>query len=125
VANNVVPDRCLVTVNRRLAPGVEPDVVIAELRTLCPEVVDVREVSCSMGAHPNLEHRLVAEFVAATDAPVRPKLGWTDVARFAAWGVPALNYGPGDPTVAHTAEEFVELHDLDAVYAGLAAFLGL
>jgi succinyl-diaminopimelate desuccinylase len=125
VANNVVPDECVITVNRRLAPGVQAEAVLSELWALCPEAESVELLNASTPAAPNLTNPLVAEFIATVHADVRPKLGWTDVARFTALGVPALNYGPGDPTIAHSAGEFVRRADLDAVYAGLAAFVGL
>ena len=73
------------------------------------------------GALPNLTNPLVADFVSGLDLRVRPKLGWTDVARFASRGVPAVNFGPGDPEVAHTAGEFVTRDSIDHAYAALAA----
>ena len=77
------------------------------------------------GALPNLTNPLVADFVGGLDLPVRPKLGWTDVARFAARGVPAVNFGPGDPEIAHTAGEFVTRDSIDRAYAALARFVGV
>src|SRR5207247_10885100 len=82
------------------------------------EVVDV-----FAGAPPALDHPLLARLVEEADGTPRGKLGWTDVARFAAHGVPAVNFGPGDPEVAHTAEEHVTRHDLERVHAGLRRLL--
>ena len=75
------------------------------------------------GAPPALDHPLLARL--ARGREVRAKLGWTDVARFAAHGVPALNFGPGDPEIAHTAGEHVTRASLDACYAVLGRFLGV
>ena len=65
----------------------------------------------------------MAEFVGTLDLAVRPKLGWTDVARFAAHGVPALNFGPGDPEIAHTQDEFVTREAVEGAHAVLSRFL--
>jgi succinyl-diaminopimelate desuccinylase len=125
VANNVVPDRCDVVVNRRYAPSRSLDAVIDELRLLAADADEFEVLNASIAAPPNLLHPLVAQFVGVYDLGVRPKLGWTDVARFAAHGIPALNFGPGDPTLAHTADERVERADLEGCARVLGAFLGL
>ena len=77
------------------------------------------------GALPNLSNALVQEFVGGLDLPVRPKLGWTDVARFASRGVPAVNFGSGDPAIAHTADEFVTRESVEGCHRALARFVGL
>lgn len=125
IANNVVPDRCTVVINRRFAPGRDMDEVIGELRALCGDADAVEVLNASPAAPPNLWNPLVAELIGVFDLPVRPKLGWTDVARFAAHGIPACNLGPGDPELAHTADERVERADLEGCLAVLGAFLGL
>jgi succinyl-diaminopimelate desuccinylase len=85
----------------------------------------VEVVNASMAAPPNLAHPLIAEMIGVYDLPVRPKLGWTDVARFAAHGIAACNFGPGDPELAHTPDERVDRATLDACLALLGAFVGV
>jgi succinyl-diaminopimelate desuccinylase len=125
IANNVVPDRCVVVINRRFAPSRTPAEVEAELRALCKGADEVEIINASPAAPPNLFNPLIAELVGVYNLAVRPKLGWTDVARFAAHGIPACNLGPGDPELAHTAAERVERADLDGCAAVLGSFLGL
>lgn len=125
VANNVVPDECRLTVNRRFAPTRSVDDAVAETRALLAGADDIEILSASPAALPNLADPFVAEFVGTLDLAVRPKLGWTDVARFAARGVPALNFGPGDPTLAHTAAECVTRGDVEGCFNVLGYFVGL
>lgn len=123
VAGNVVPDRCTVVVNRRYAPSLTLEEAEAEVRELLDGADEVELTSVSPAAHPNLSHPLVAEFAGLLDLPVRCKLGWTDVARFSAHGVPAVNFGPGDPEVSHTAGEHVTRASVEGCFTALAAFL--
>jgi succinyl-diaminopimelate desuccinylase len=125
IANNVVPDRCRLVVNRRFAPTVDAETAEAETRALVADADEIELLSASIAAPPNLWDPLVAELVGTFDLGVRPKLGWTDVARFAAHGIPALNFGPGDPEHAHTAEERVTRESLDGCHAVLGRFLGV
>jgi succinyl-diaminopimelate desuccinylase len=123
VAGNVVPDRCAVEVNRRYAPSLTFEEAEAEVRALLDGADEITLTSVSPAAHPNLSNPLVAEFAGLLDLPVRCKLGWTDVARFSAHGVPAVNFGPGDPEVSHTAGEHVTRASVEGCYTALAAFL--
>lgn len=125
VARNVVPDRCSVVVNRRYAPGPSLEEAVAHTASLLEEADSVELVSASPAAAPGLSDPLVAEFVGTLDLAVRPKLGWTDVARFTEHGVPALNFGPGDPEIAHTAGEWVDRASLEGAHRVLAWFLGI
>jgi succinyl-diaminopimelate desuccinylase len=108
VAGNIVPDECVVTVNFRFAP----DRTISAAERHVREVFDglpLTVVDAAAGALPGLSAPAAEEFLAATGTAPRAKYGWTDVSRFAALGVPALNYGPGDPNLAHTREEHVDV----------------
>ena len=99
-AGQVIPDECIVTVNYRFAPDLSVAAAIDHLR----EVFDGFELTVvdeAPGARPGLDRTIVASFVDAMGGTVKPKFGWTDVARFSALGTPAVNFGPGDPTIAH------------------------
>ncbi|MET8677617.1 succinyl-diaminopimelate desuccinylase [Streptomyces sp. NPDC004647] len=105
-AGNVVPDACAVIVNFRFAPDRGEAEALAHVR----EVFDGFEVvltDSAPGALPGLSHPAAAAFVEAIGTEPAPKDAWTDVARFSVLGVPAVNYGPGDPKLAHTREEHV------------------
>jgi succinyl-diaminopimelate desuccinylase len=125
IANNVVPDHAALVVNRRFAPSRSVDDATAQVRALLEGADEVEVLNASPAAPPNLWDPLVAELIGSFDLGVRPKLGWTDVARFAAHAVPAVNFGPGDPAIAHTAAEHVSRESLDGCYAVLGRFLGV
>lgn len=125
IANNVVPDACTLVVNRRFAPAYSVDEARAQVEQLLEGADRIEVVNASPAAPPNLDHPLVAEFVEVLGLDVEPKLGWTDVARFVSRGVPAVNFGPGDPDVAHTADERVSRASVEQAYAALARFLGV
>jgi succinyl-diaminopimelate desuccinylase len=112
VAGNVVPDECVVTVNYRFAPDRSGDEAAEHVRSLFAPL-PVAIVDCAQGALPGLSDPAAAAFVAAVVAAgggaPKAKLGWTDVARFAALGIPAVNYGPGIPEIAHTPGEYVQV----------------
>jgi len=122
VAGNVVPDSCVVAVNHRFAP----DKSLAEAEAHVREIFDgfeVTVVDASGGALPGLSSPAAAELVAAAGGEPVAKLGWTDVARFAARGLPAVNFGPGAPTLAHTQQENVAASDIRHCADVLTRFL--
>jgi succinyl-diaminopimelate desuccinylase len=129
VAGNVVPDRATITINYRFAPDSDAAAAEATLRAMLGGVLDSSGgdsfdvVDASSGALPALGHPILASLVAATGAPPRSKLGWTDVATFDEIGVPATNFGPGDPLLAHTPDEFVSRPELEHVRDVLARVL--
>ena len=122
VAGNVIPDECVVTVNYRFAPDLSVPEAIDHVREVF-EGFDVTVVDEAPGARPGLDEPVVARFVEAMGGTVEPKFGWTDVARFSAAGTPALNYGPGNPTIAHTVDEHVSVREVRAVLEKLGGWL--
>ncbi|GEK87338.1 succinyl-diaminopimelate desuccinylase [Microbacterium aerolatum] len=122
VAGNVIPDLCEVEVNYRFAPSKTAADAATHLRGVL-DGFEVEITDAADGARPGLDAPIAQEFVAAVGAVPKPKYGWTDVARFSALGIPAVNYGPGDPHLAHHDEERVPLAQIDAVEQGLRAWL--
>ena len=122
VAGNVIPDLNEVEVNYRFAPSRSAEAAERHVRDVFAGF-DVDVVDIAVGARPGLDAPLAQEFVAAVGGEARPKYGWTDVARFSAMGVPAVNYGPGDPHLAHHDEERVPLAQIEDVERGLRAWL--
>ena len=111
VAGNVIPDRCRVTVNYRFAPSTSVADAEQHLRELFTGY-DVELTDAAGGARPGLDRPSAEAFVAAMGGTALPKYGWTDVARFSELGVPAVNYGPGDPIKAHADDEHVPVQQI-------------
>ncbi len=126
VATNVIPDSCVVTVNYRFAPSLSPAAAENHLRDLF-DGYDVVVTDVARGARPGLDAPIAAAFTAAVEAATgvspRPKYGWTDVARFAELGIPAVNFGPGDPLLAHKDDEHVPVAQLARCRDALRAWL--
>ena len=112
VAGNVIPDECVVSVNFRFAPDRSTDNAADHVRAVF-DGFEVRVTDVAGGARPGLGQPAAASFVAAIGGQPRAKLGWTDVARFDALGIPAVNYGPGDPQLAHTVHEHVPVAHIE------------
>jgi succinyl-diaminopimelate desuccinylase len=126
VAGNVVPDEATVELNHRFAPDRDAAAAEAQVREVVGTLEDgdrLELLDTAPPAPPSLIHPLLAGLAERSGHPPRAKLGWTDVAFFAAQGVPATNFGPGDPTVAHTAEERVERAEIDLVFQALGSLL--
>lgn len=123
VAGNVVPDECLVEVNHRFAPDRDIEQAISHVSEVF-HGYPVEVVDAAPGALPALSAPPAREFLAVIGEPPVAKYGWTDVARFAALGIPALNYGPGDPNLAHAPDERVELPRIRAAADTLRRWLG-
>jgi len=126
VAGNVVPDEAVLTVNLRIAPDRAVDEAVESFRAMVAPWLEpgdgVDVVDEAPPAPPSLTHPLLAPLV-DVGTPVRAKLGWTDVARFAEHGIPAVNFGPGDALVAHARDEHVTRDSLERVHAALHQLL--
>ncbi len=122
VAGNVIPDECTVNVNFRFAPDLSPEQAAQHVRELFADW-EVRITDVAGGARPGLDRASAASFLSAVGGPARAKLGWTDVARFAELGIPAVNYGPGDPQLAHTANEHVPVAQVGHCEATMLGWL--
>ncbi|MHB1535476.1 MAG: succinyl-diaminopimelate desuccinylase [Acidimicrobiales bacterium] len=129
VAANVVPDRAVLTLNHRFAPDRDAAAAEVALRARLETFLDAAAgdvmavVDAAPPALPGLDHPLLAALLAATGVEAKAKLGWTDVAFFAERGIPAANFGPGDPELAHAAEERVDRADLDRAFAVLRSLV--
>lgn len=122
IAGNVVPDACTVTINFRFAPDRSEDEALAYVEDVLAGY-DVTLLDSAAGALPGLTHPAAQHFVAAVGETPVAKYGWTDVARFSALGIPALNYGPGDPNLAHTRDEYVDVREITRAADLLRSYL--
>jgi len=123
VAGNIITDVCTVIVNFRFAPDRSEEDAAAHVREVFRDW-PVEIVDSAPAARPGLDSPLPQAFAAAVGGTPQPKFGWTDVARFAELGIPALNFGPGNPNLAHKPEEYVEVALIAQAEAALVRFLG-
>lgn len=122
VAGNVIPDSCTVTINYRFAPDKSVDEATRYVASVF-EGFALTVVDAAPGARPGIDHLITQSLVASLGVGVAPKYGWTDVARFSQWGIPAINYGPGDPSLAHTDDEAVDIAQIQSIFSALKAWL--
>jgi succinyl-diaminopimelate desuccinylase len=122
IATNVIPDQATLTVNYRFAPSRSGEEAERLMREFFSDY-EVTVTDLAVGARPGLNTVPAQAFMASLGTEVKPKYGWTDVARFSALGIPAVNYGPGDPSLAHADNENVPVGHLFDCEAGLRRWL--
>ncbi len=129
VAGNVIPDECAVLVNFRFAPDRSEEQAAQHVREVFSggafEGCQVEIVDSAPAARPGLDLPEAAGFARLIGAAPRAKYGWTDVARLSGLGVPAVNYSPGDPNLAHTRDEHVSVTKIRQAERLLLGWLGL
>ncbi|HEX2212586.1 MAG TPA: M20/M25/M40 family metallo-hydrolase, partial [Mycobacterium sp.] len=124
VAGNVIPDAASVTVNFRFAPDRSVEQALQHVHAVLDGLdVNIELTDSAAGALPGLSKPAAAALVEAAGGQVRAKYGWTDVARFAALDIPAVNFGPGDPNLAHRADEHVDTEAITATTDMLRRYL--
>ncbi len=123
VANNVIPSRFELNINYRFSPDRTTEAAIDHLRTVCAGADGFEVSDAAPAAYPEISHPIFTTLAENAGAEVAHKQGWTDVAQFAQRGVPAVNFGPGETSLAHKPGESVNLEDLDWAYRALRATL--
>lgn len=123
VAGNVIPDHCEIEVNYRFAPSRDLAEAEGVIRDFFPDADAVEIVDRAPGARPGLDAPLAQQFVEAVGEPPVAKLGWTDVSRFSGLGIPAVNFGPGNPLLAHADDERVPISQIVATENALRNWL--
>jgi succinyl-diaminopimelate desuccinylase len=127
IAGNVIPDECVIFINHRYAPDRDPAAAEAHLREVFAgpflDDCEIEVVDSAPGARPGLDHPAASEFVELVGRPPTAKLGWTDVSRFSALGIPAVNFGPGDPLFAHKDDEQCPAADIENALHTLTRWL--
>ncbi len=123
IANNIIPDNFTLNLNYRFTPDLSREQAIARVQEVCAPADQVEVVDFAPAGPVEAEHPLVAALQKTSGAKLAPKQGWTDVARLGEFGIPAVNYGPGDTSLAHQVGESVEIADIERVYTALATIL--
>ncbi len=122
IAGNVVPDSVSVSINHRFAPDTSIDQATTNMKNLFKDF-NFQLVDAANAAPTGLANPVIKEFAESIGKNIAPKFGWTDVARFASAGIPAINFGPGDPNLAHHPDEKVSISQINDVYDSLKKWL--
>ncbi len=123
LARNVIPDRFVMNVNYRFAPDRSPDQAVARLREVCGVADEIEITDVAPAGSVETDHPLFRQLIEVSGARVAAKQGWTDVAQLSAAGIPAVNFGPGEPSLAHKPGESVRISDLGWAYDALLSVL--
>ncbi|HEV7589653.1 MAG TPA: succinyl-diaminopimelate desuccinylase [Longimicrobium sp.] len=121
-SKNVVPEALALNVNVRFAPGNTAEAAEAELRAIVGDLGEIEIADCAPSGDVHLDHPVIREWLAREKLDVRPKQAWTDVARFTSNGIAAVNFGPGETSQAHQANEWCSVESLEFCYRALARF---
>ena len=119
VARNVIPGEFVMNINYRFAPDRSHDEAVARLHEVCAPADRVEVTDVAPAGSVDIDHSLFRALIESTGAPVRAKQGWTDVAQLSSAGLPAVNFGPGEPSLAHKPGESVRVSDLEWAYESL------
>jgi succinyl-diaminopimelate desuccinylase len=119
VARNVIPGEFVMNVNYRFAPDRSHDQALGRLHEVCRVADRVELIDLAPAGSVDTDHPLFRALIERSRAPLRGKQAWTDVAQLSAAGIPAVNFGPGEPSLAHKPGESVRVTDLEWVYESL------
>lgn len=122
IAKNVIPGEVICGINYRFAPDKTSEDAAAKLTDLLSDYGEISIQDVAESAHPNKGNKTVQKFIKSTDASIKPKQAWTDIARFTNAGIPALNFGPGSPNLAHKKNEHVIVSDINKCYLLIKKF---
>ena len=122
-ANNVIPSYVNLNINFRFLPTQNEVEAAKFLIDTFSKYGDIKIKNTSNGALPNLQSQKVKDFISITGAEVTPKQAWTDIARFTKENIPAVNYGPGNPLLAHSPDEFVNTNQIVESYELIVKYL--
>ncbi len=123
IANNVIPGEINLNINYRFLPTISNNEAIKFIEESFSKFGELNIIDVASGAMPNLESKAVKDFIKITKVKKKPKQAWTDIARFSEENIPAINFGPGDPLLAHTANEFVNKNEILESYKLLLLYL--
>ena len=122
IAKNIIPGEVVCGINYRFAPDKTTEDAVAKITSLLSDYGELSIQDIAESAHPNKENSTVQNFIKATDTIIQPKQAWTDIARFTNSGIPAVNFGPGSPNLAHKKNEHVITSDINKCYASIKRF---